>query len=201
MEDPTPHKDEVAFPGAPKASSISLALDEYEDIFSDFDSRPYSERSLSEDFLYELERTSLNKEERGLVLTLILMKEKRNAGYERVILERLRSHFKRHHLRLEKKRDGETRTGILMVALGVVFMFLATYILYEVPRTFWTSFIVVLLEPAGWFTLWEGMSLILFRVKEIAPHLAFYRKMSGAKVAFASLPKPPAAPPPAGTPG
>ena len=34
-------------------SEISLLLDSYDDIFSDFDPRPYNQRALSQDFLAE----------------------------------------------------------------------------------------------------------------------------------------------------
>ena len=36
-----------------KEGNISLILDSYDDIFSDFDQRDFSERSLSDDFLIE----------------------------------------------------------------------------------------------------------------------------------------------------
>jgi hypothetical protein len=188
MEEPSAPKEEVPYTGTAKATAITLALDDYEDLFSDFDPRPYSERSLSEDFLYELKHAARDKEEWGLALTLLVPPNARDTHHERVILERLRNHFRRHHKLLRAKRKGEIKTGVKMVSLGVAFMFLATYILYAYKQTFLTSFIVVLLEPAGWFTLWEGMSLILFHVKEIKPELEFYRKMSGAKTLFVSPP-------------
>ena len=36
-----------------------------------------------------------------------------------------------------------------MVGLGVAFMFIATWLLLEFEKTLWSSFVVVLLEPAG----------------------------------------------------
>ncbi len=197
MEEQPLDKTGAEFPGVAKASSISLALDDYEDLFSDFDPRPYSERSLSEDFLYELRRASLNKEEKSLVLTMLLPKEKRNAANEKTILERLRSHFRRHHRLLAEKQQKRRRTGAWMIALGIVFMFVATYILDELKQNLLTAFVVVLLEPAGWFTFWEGLSLIVFAAKEEEPELVFYRKMSGAKINFAPEPPPKEAAPPA----
>ncbi len=193
-EDNAVSKAEEKSPALARVNSITLALDDYEDLFSDFDPRPYSERILSEDFLYELKRASLYKEERGLDLVLLLPEEKRDGNHEKIILERLKGHFRRHHKRLRAKRKGEIKTGVKMVTLGVLLMFLATYILQQVKQNLWTSFIVVLLEPAGWFTLWEGMNLILFHVKEITPDLEFHQKLSGAKVVFISPEKSPAVP-------
>jgi hypothetical protein len=179
-------KNEGGFSDIAKATSINLNLDDYEDIFSDFDPTPYSERMLSEDFLYELKRAAVDREERGLALTLQLPADKRDPAHEHVILERLRTHFRRHHRRLKERRNSEMKKGGLMIVAGVLFMFLATYMVYEYKQTLWTSFVVVLLEPAGWFTLWEGLELILFRAKEVTPDLVFYRKLSSAKIVFAS---------------
>jgi hypothetical protein len=184
---PKPDKPlESPFPGPAKASSIRFGLDEYDDIFSDFDPRPYPERMLSDDFLYELKRASLDREEKGLELTLQVPKERRNAAQEKVILERLKAHFRRQRKRLEEKRKGERKTGLRMIALGVVFMFLATWLLFRYKQELWSSFVVVLLEPAGWFTFWEGLNLVLFKSRETTPDLGFHRKMAGARITFTS---------------
>ncbi len=179
---------ESEFLGAAKASPISLSLDDYEDIFSDFDPRPFSERMLSDDFLHELKRASIDKEESGLGLVFLLPKEKRNPSQEPLIKDRLRDHFKRGRRRLQERAAKERRTGIQMVVLGVVFMFLATYVLSNGPKNLWMTFVVVLLEPAGWFTFWEGMNLIVFEARELTPDLTFYRKMTGARISFLSNP-------------
>ena len=42
-------------------SEISLIIDTYDDIFSDFDPRPYSQRALSDDFLLEARKASKDK--------------------------------------------------------------------------------------------------------------------------------------------
>jgi hypothetical protein len=173
--------------GSANASPISLSLDDYEDIFSDFDPRPFSERAISDDFLYELKRACLGREENGLGVVFLVPKEKRFAGQEARIKDRLRSHFKRHRQRLEERIIHERNTGFKMTALGVVFMFLATYILTYTNKNLWSTFVVVLLEPAGWFTMWEGMDLIFFRAREINPDLEFYRKMTGAKLSFVTV--------------
>ena len=44
-----------------KKSEISLSLDNYDDIFSDFDPRPFSQRALSDDFLIEAKKASRDK--------------------------------------------------------------------------------------------------------------------------------------------
>ncbi|HVZ81045.1 MAG TPA: hypothetical protein VHE12_09670 [bacterium] len=182
--------------GETKLSPISLALDDYEDLFSDFDNRPYAERLLSDDLLFELKRASLDRLEEGLEVLFTIPKDRRNANLEKTIKERMKAHFRRHRRRLEDKLKRDRRTGTWMLLAGVAIMFLATAILFYTPKNFLTSFIVVLLEPAGWFTFWEGLDFIVFRSRESTPDLRFYRKMTGAKVLFQNLPEPPAPPRP-----
>ena len=76
-----------------------------------------------------------------------------------------------------------------MVTLGVIFMILATFIVFEDPsKSMLLSFLLVFLEPAAWFLLWEGSDQLIFNSKNINPDLNFYRKMSDAhkRISFKS---------------
>ena len=52
------------------SSEIPLWLDNYNDLFSDFDPRHYSNRALSQDFLEELKRASRDKQTKTVNLKL-----------------------------------------------------------------------------------------------------------------------------------
>lgn len=164
---------------SPETSEISLKLDHYDDIFSDFDMRGYSERALSVDFLEEIRRASRDKASGGVQLALHMPEHLHNESDELVIRDRLKYHFRRHLALLKKDKRRVLGLGIGMVVLGAIFMLTATSILFEDPSESWgLSFLVVFLEPAAWFLLWEGMDQIIFSAREINPELEFYRKMS-----------------------
>ena len=166
------------FSSTAETAEISLKLENYDDIFSDFDIRPYSSRALSVDFLDETKRATQDKSENGIELILHVSEENRNASHEATIKERLAAHFKRHyHLLLKEKRQ-VMRLGGIMVTLGILCMIAATLIVFEDPsQNLLLSFLVIFLEPAAWFLLWEGMDQIIFNSKTITPELEFYRKM------------------------
>jgi hypothetical protein len=160
---------------------ISLRLEHYDDIFSDFDIRPYAKRALSVDFLDEIRRAVRDKNGHGIELLLHVPERDRDKLQEIIINERLASHFKRHHHLLLDEKHRMLKLGFGMVALGVVFMILATLIIFKDPaHSIFLSFLVVFLEPAAWFLLWEGMDQVIFNSKKINPELDFYRKMSHA---------------------
>jgi hypothetical protein len=166
--------------------TISLSLDDYNDIFSDFDPRSASVRALSVDFLEEAKRASMDKDE-GLELNLLIPKEKRSFRKERIIEHRLRNHFEKHHRILKKEDLGLTKKGILFVVTGILFMIAAAYVLINYSnKTTLTHFFVIFLEPAGWFFFWEGLSMIIFKPRDKKTELAFYKKLANAKINFAS---------------
>lgn len=158
---------------------ISLRLETLDDIFSDFDVRPYSKRALSVDFIEEIKRASHDKEDHAIEIALHLPKTERNEYHETIIRERLTAHFNKHFNRLLKEKKRVMRLGIGMAILGVIAMILASLAIFENPEKHYAlSFLVVFLEPAAWFLLWEGMDQIIFNSKDLKPNLDFYRKMT-----------------------
>ncbi len=173
-----------------ESHEIILQLDHYDDIFSDFDMRPYSKRALSVDFLSEIKRATGGEDIGAVELLLHAPHSERNEAHEAVIKERLAAHFKRHFDILKKDKLQILRRGWSMVLLGVVSMIAATLVAHKgVEDTILYSFLLIFLEPAAWFLLWEGMDLVIFQSKTVTPELEFYRKMSHEKtlVHFKSL--------------
>jgi len=167
-------------------SQISLGLDGYDDIFSDFDPRPYSQRALSDDFLIEAKKASIDKFSGTIELKFLVPKDKRSLAKEFIIKRRLREHFKRHFFLLEKETKDFLKLGWTFILCGLIVMFIASYILFYYKSTLILSFLIVLLEPAGWFLFWEGSHIILFESKEKKPDFEFYKKMSKCEITFLS---------------
>lgn len=169
-----------------ETSEISLILDGYNDIFSDFDPRQFGNRALSQDFLEEAKRASRDKDHNGLELNLLVPVHKRNFHHEEIIKKRLHEHFKKHfELALNDIRS-LIKKGILFVIAGIIVMFGAALVLYYNYESLLTSFLVILLEPAGWFLFWEGLWLVIFDSKKEKPGVDFYHKMSKCKINFRS---------------
>lgn len=171
------------------STKIPLRIDNYNDIFSVFDARPFVSKALSDDFLTELRRASRDKAAGEIEIELSSPKARRNARDEATIKRRLLEHFKKHHEMLAKDKNSMIKRGITFAAMGILLMLAATYVLFEFAQnSFLTSFLVVLLEPGGWFFFWEGLYLIILEpeTKRIIRELEFYRKMSLAKIEFIS---------------
>jgi len=164
---------------------VSLWLDTYEDIFSDFDPRPFAERALSYDFLEASKRATRDKPSGQIELKLLIPKQKRDLVQESTIRRRLKEYFDYHHdlhLSSIKKMLWE---GFAFIFCGVTLMFLASYILFMYhEKTFFINFIIILLEPGGWFLFWEGLNQVIFESRVKRSESEFFKKMSNCKINF-----------------
>ena len=168
-------------------SKISLLLDSYDDIFSDFDPRAYSQRALSDDFLSEAKRASRDRASGTIELRFLVPVTIRNPNNELIIKKRLREHFRKHYALIKNEIDTVIKQGITFIISGILIMLITTFILLrQNQRNFLMSFFVVLLEPAGWFLFWEGLELIIFKSKIKKPDLDFNEKMAKCEMTFLS---------------
>ncbi len=166
-----------------REGNISLILDSYNDIFSDFDPRPYSERSISDDFLRECKNAARHKGEK-VELRLLVPRQKRISEDELKIKKRLKNHFQNHfneeHIELKKTRI----TGLIWAFIGFLLMAAATFLYKRQELVF--NFLFIITEPAGWFMFWEGLVKALIDPQEKIPNYHFYRKMRNVTIVFLS---------------
>ena len=169
-----------------KMSEISLWLDDYDDIFSDFDPRPYSQRSLSDDFLSEAKKASRDKNPSKLELRFLVSADKIDQKIEAIIKKRLHEHFNKHVHLLRNEMKNTRNNSIIVAFMGILMMLAATYIRSIEPNTFFIRFLFVLLEPAGWFATWFALDRLFYMTEKNKTEYLFYEKMSKCEIIFSS---------------
>jgi len=166
-------------------SEISLVLDTYDDIFSDFDPRSYDNRSLSDDFLVEIKRATREKKSGVIELNFLVPLEKRREDTEAKIRKRLRDYFKKHYELTKKEIDTIRSKGAIMICLGLILSVIAAVFVYpNESSNILNNIILVLIEPAAWFTIWEGANRFFYTWKVMEPDLEFFRKMIKCEISF-----------------
>ena len=141
----------LQIPIVPKPAEINILLNSYNYIFSDFDPNLYAERTLSDDFITQVKRISENKKGSKLLLRLLLLANKQNKQEEKLILNRLYSHFKNVHQQLQRDVKRTNSTGLLLAFIGMNFMIAASNLSFTKPEKYYLHVLLVLFEPAGWF--------------------------------------------------
>ncbi|MFH1332009.1 MAG: hypothetical protein ABIH63_01865 [archaeon] len=166
-----------------REGNISLILDSYDDIFSDFDPRPYEQKSLSDDFLAECKRAAEDKKTE-VELRVLIPQNKRNLDSESKIKKRLRNHFQSHYKQKQEEKKRIRKKGIAWAFTGAILILMATLLYTQTYRGFIFILLFTLFEPAGWFTIWNGLEKIFIESREKVKYYKFYRIMSKTKVNF-----------------
>ncbi len=172
-----------------KPNEVNILLDTYDDIFSDFDSSPYSDKTLSDDFISQAKKISKNKTGKKIVLRFFIPENERHESDEKIINERLTCYFKRVRQQLESEIKKIYLKGLLLLLTGTVLMIIANYISFIKPQLYYVHLLLVLFEPAGWFLLWAGLDNLVYNSKAAKKDLGFYIKMTNSKIEFSTINK------------
>ncbi|MFI0431100.1 hypothetical protein [Mariniflexile sp. HMF6888] len=169
-----------------KPSEVSIWIDSYDDLFSDFDPMPYSERTLSDDFIIQVKKMVRKKGEKLSKLNLLLIEQVRSKQDEATIAKRLHEHFQMMAGQLGDDIRKTNRRGFILTVSGIICMIIASYISFVGSEQYVTHMLRVLFEPAGWFMVWAGLDKFVYDSKKTKKELLFYLKMVEVKVEFSN---------------
>jgi hypothetical protein len=164
---------------------LNFWIDSYDDLFSDFDSRPYTERVISDDFLMELNKQLTEEKEDLIKVIRFQVPEKmRDDKTESLIMERLVKGFENQYLRFSRELKASRRNGILMTVVGVAALMLAVFITSLGEPTLWQNSLKILFEPAGWFLIWTGLDKMYMGGRPIKRKRDLFARLEKSKVEF-----------------
>jgi hypothetical protein len=167
---------------------LNFWVDSYDDLFSDFDSRPFAERAISDDFIFEMNKLTEEKEDFIKTIRFQIPAKVRDEKTESVIIERLTKGFLRQYIRFSDELNKSRKNGILMTVLGVVALMSAALTITSIgENNLWQNFLKILFEPAGWFLIWTGLDKIFIAQKPIKRKRDFYARLEKSKVEFVSI--------------
>ena len=164
---------------------IAIAIDTWDDVFSDFDPRPLSDRTLSADFIIELKQRYRETNKGDFVVTICAPKNLSNKKSERTVSKRLKRHFQHRSLLLKKSNMRILIRGIIFVLCGIfllTFLTLAAY--YKMFSDLVIDILGIVVMPLGWFGLWEGFSKIVDVNPSLKHEEMFYQKLAKAQYKF-----------------
>ncbi len=167
---------------------ISIAIDTWDDIFSDFDPRPLNERDLSEDFIAELKKRYRATRTGGFRVSIYAPVALKDEKAEKTVIQRLKKHFRFWALLRQKQINQIRARGMVFVGFGIIFLAsltIATY--YKLFSNFVIEMLGIILMPLGWFGIWEGFSKIVDTSPVFLQEELQFEKLSKADYRFIYL--------------
>ncbi|MCX8198108.1 MAG: hypothetical protein N3F07_02850 [Candidatus Micrarchaeota archaeon] len=172
---------------AAEIREITIKLDTYDDIFSDFDPRPYSQRELSEDFLKEVQRRYMEDKHGRFEVHFTIPSSERDTKEEALIKKRIREHFsqmaKAEHEEIKKTQ----RRGYVYIAIGAAVLLANVAALFTLHESSWFYQVLsILLVPAGWYGMFTGIGKVIDEPVLSAEKKAVYERFEKANYIFMS---------------
>jgi hypothetical protein len=166
-------------------NAISIAIDTYDDIFSDFDPRDLTQRDLSEDFITELTRRHRQDIKGKYDVVIVAPKSIEDPAAEKKIISRINRYFNQRYKRYAKSISELRKRGSIYIILGMaLLMVLALLTYYKKLDTLMLEVIGIVFMPLGWFGIWEGFSKIVDLPFRLESDTQVYRKLSKADYKF-----------------
>lgn len=164
---------------------ISIILDVWDDIFSDFDPRPLDQRALSEDFLIELKKRYRETPTGDLLISFYAPKALQDEKSEKMVIHRLKQYFKYRALLKKRDRLQMRALGAIFALAGICFLGSITLIAYfNIVQILYLRLLEIICVPLGWFGIWEGFSKIVNSSPKFSQDETLYRKLSTADYQF-----------------
>jgi hypothetical protein len=164
---------------------IAIVIDSWDDIFSDFDPRPLSERTLSGDFIDELKKRYRETRRGDFMVKIYAPVSLKNEESERKVIQRLKRDFRHQYLQKIKIVRRIRIRGVIFLLIGVSslsFLTLATY--FKFLSQLIIEILSIILMPLGWFGFWEGLSKLVDTSPVFIQESSLFEKLSKATYQF-----------------
>ena len=169
---------------------ISVAIEKYADIFNELDPAPFRKRDLDSDLRAYLEESSLDIPlKHRIILQFNMANDPKETEKEGRIEAGLKTYFTFVRNELETKiRKSREKSAIYTIAS---FLLLATSYFLRTSLT-GGAFLTTLFEGitiVGWVFLWEAISTLLFKNRDIRQRFGHYKRFSNAPIVFQNIKK------------
>ncbi|HWB64841.1 MAG TPA: hypothetical protein VG603_15095 [Chitinophagales bacterium] len=166
---------------------ISVWIDKYDDVFSDYDSRPFAERSLSDDFLREVRKMASEKSSGDIQLKFHILDDQRDPESEQIIINNLNKHFENIAQALKSEQRNILNKGFMLLAGGTLLIVFLVFLNSMPYKSAFLAGLHSMLEPVGWFMSWTGLDHVFQNSRKAKATLHYNSMMAHASIEFSSF--------------
>jgi len=171
--------------GASGAFIIKIAIGKYTDVFNKLDPAPFRKRDLDQDLLDFLENCSSDIPLKyDVTLHLNVLNETRNSEKEEKIKQGLTTYFSFVRNLLQRKIRRSYKKTIPYVAASLILLSLSLSLHAILSDNVVFTTLVQILNIGGWVFLWEAISTVSFRNRDIQNQYKHYKRLNEAQIVF-----------------
>lgn len=170
---------------------IEIALNQYADIFNEWDSTPFKRRDLDPDLRLYLEESSDEIPfQYPIELYFTVPLGTRDKQIEKEAEDGIKNSFISKRYFLGKKMKQTNAQTFRFVLIGFVFLWVARAFPGWRSEANLQSILLEGLAIGGWVFLWEAVSLFFFTNRDLYNRYRTYKRLQNAPVLFREVEKP-----------
>ena len=168
---------------------IDISLDNYLELFNDWDRSPIRRKDLNHELIEYLEEAAYEIPIKYKTkITFGMPESVKNIERQESSITGLRNNFKYVIHFINRTLSTNNRKSILYALLGLSFIVLSTIFEQFLPETFFFTVLAQGIFVGGWVLLWEAFSLFLFVSYEHRDRRKRYRRFLNSKIEFTYIP-------------
>lgn len=170
---------------------IEVALDNYEDMFSEWDPAPFKRRAIDPDLRTFLEECSEEISLRHkIAIAFFIPKAEIDPEKQQKCEEGLRNFFQFNHYLAEKELRASRESALKYSIFGVAFLAIAVAFEHELEANVLFGIFGQGLFIGGWVFVWEALSLLAFKNLELVYAIKEWERFLDAPIVFKKERKP-----------
>ncbi|KKU78715.1 MAG: hypothetical protein UY04_C0028G0007 [Parcubacteria group bacterium GW2011_GWA2_47_7] len=164
---------------------IEVALDNYEDMFNEWDPAPFKRRDIDPDLRTFLEQCSDEISlKHPIAIALFLPKGEVDPEKQEKCIEGLHNFFKFNHYLSIKELRVSLKNALKYFLFGAAFLAIAVTFEYLFEKTVLFGILGQGLFIGGWVFLWEALTLLAFKNAELRHNIREWERFLDAPVVF-----------------
>lgn len=164
---------------------IEVALDNYEDMFNEWDPTPFKRRDIDPDLRTYLEECSEELSlSRKIAVAFFIPKAEIDAEKQEKCAEGLRNFFEFNHYLAKKDLRLSRESALKYSLLGLTFLAIAVVFEGALKKNVLFGILEQGLFIGGWVFLWEALTLLAFKNTELTHSIKEWERFLDAPIIF-----------------
>lgn len=167
------------------AYNIDVLLDDYKEVFHDWDASPTRKKDLNPELVEFLENSSedIPKNEKINIVFSLPIDKKDTVGEERIILG-INNYFKSILYFTDRTMKRQLRKIASFISLGFSFILVAYFVQNSFNLNIGVDVLIEGIFIGGWVLLWEAFSLFFFSMNDVNKERRTYQRFLESNIQF-----------------
>lgn len=165
--------------------NIDISLDEYSDIFDEWDFAPFTKRDINPDLIKFIEECASEIPIKShIIVNFYIPSQLKDEKTEEKIKRIIKNNFKFNFRKIYNNKRRLIKNVFFYAISGLIFLFISSiaenYVKIQIIKHILSNGIMI----GGWVLIWEIFSTIFFKLKEYNFRLKIYQKLISSSLFF-----------------